>query len=123
MKFEKTLAINQIKLDAYKEINNLYLKISCDAIENKDFGKEHFMKYKIEFHTIVSTYIDLFTTFNALERINIIGNTIFELSKWRERQQVTTSQDHDIQINLNKSFIEAYTGLLNDLRQELFNIA
>lgn len=122
LQLEKELAINEIKLNAFKEISNLYLKISIDALENKNFGNAEFLKYKIEFHTLISPYVDLFKTFDNVHRINKIGNTIFEMGKWMENQQLEVGKNNH-QINMNNEFIKEYTGLMNDLRQELFTIS
>lgn len=117
---QKILFEKEIKYQAYREVNNLFLRISNVSIdERKLIDDDKYPKLKFEFLSIVSPYVDLF---NSLEtnRLNKIGDLIFNMGVWLEQENSENKDDFSVDlIRRNNLLIKEYSNLLIDMRREL----
>ena len=111
---QEKLALNQIRLDAYRDVNAFFLKLNQKMMYDKNFGNHEYHTYKVEFHMVLSPYLDLFKCLEP-DRLNQIGEMIFDVTNLG---QDVEDNDHGAS-NLRKTYISAHTKLLNDMRAEL----
>jgi len=120
LQFQKDLANQHIKYQSFKDINALFLRISHVSIDDgKLIDDNKYLKLKLEFHSIISPCVNLF---NSLEtnRINRIGELIFDLGVWLEHEQDEPKDEFSAKlINRSTELTKEYTDLLNDMRIEL----
>lgn len=103
-------SLDEIRLMGFKELNTLFLKMVRILAANTPMDLGESVGLKFELHAIIHPYIDLFETFNDLDRINNLGNKLFEIQEIRQNPE------------LRLAIMEDFSSLLCELRAEIRKI-
>jgi len=101
--------LDAMMLIGFKELNAFFIELIKVLASNDDVKEEVKIELKFKFHGIIHPYIDLFKTFDNLNKINRLGNMLLKIQSRR-------NEDERFEI------MNEFSELLSDLRLEIKSI-